>query len=35
MEIKLDNSWTEFLKEEFQKKYMSSLKEFLKREKRQ
>jgi uracil-DNA glycosylase len=33
MEIKLDNSWLEFLKEEFQKKYMNNLKDFLKREK--
>ncbi|MCS5420568.1 MULTISPECIES: hypothetical protein [Psychrilyobacter] len=33
MKIKLDNSWLEFLKEEFQKEYMNNLSDFLKKEK--
>ena len=33
MEIKLNDSWLEFLEEEFQKEYMNNLKVFLKREK--
>lgn len=33
MKIKLDNSWLEFLEEEFQKEYMNNLKDFLKKKK--